>query len=181
MKIRPRDFRAPGRVLQADFKTMLECDPKAFDCLIFPARASEAVAINEDRVGALDMDERAQRYGEAVFGRALLVPDDGLSFEALSGEVAQCFYGASAPMNMLLSIPAPIWSLVQWLEYTTPDAQVPETRTVYVQDVKAAGRVAGAGVVHVCLPLPAAGEAPGWADREEAEDPEAGSGEIGVL
>ncbi|WP_300879595.1 hypothetical protein [uncultured Desulfovibrio sp.] len=50
------------------------------------------------------------------------------------------------------------FSLIQWREYATPDTEEPETRTVYVLSAKAIGRVAGAGTVYVCAPLPALGK-----------------------
>lgn len=177
-QLRPRDFRAPGTVLQADFATMLQHDPKAFDCLIFPALPGrdETVAVEADPVGALDSNERAQTYGQPEPGRALIVPEEGLDFDVLAGELANSFLGASAPMNILLSKPVRNFSLIQWLEYATPDAEEPELRTVYVLDSKAAGRTAGAGVVYICAPLPALGEVPDLPPAPEEPEPD-GEGE----
>lgn len=169
--LKPRDFRAPARILAADYRQMLAHDPKAFDCLIFPALGGreETIAANEDVVGALDDEERAQTYGEPVQGRAMIIPDSELSFDVLAGEVAQNFLGASAPMNFLLSMPVRRFSLVQWLEYAEPEDTEPQTRTVYVMDVKAAGRVAGAGTVYVCAPMPALGEVPEHEEKERGD------------
>lgn len=160
--LNPRDFRKPAKILVQDYQTMLAHDPKAFDCLIFPAipGQEETVAVSEDPVGSIDAGERAQKYGEPVLGRAMIVPEEGLGFEVLAGEVANSFLGVTAPMNILLSIPVNDYSLIQWREYATPDAEEPELRTVYVLSAKAVGRVAGAGTVYVCAPLPALGEAP---------------------
>lgn len=167
-QLKPRDFRTPAKILAQDLKTMLAHDPKAFDCLIFPAipGQEETVAVSEDPVGSIDAAERAQKYGEPVLGRAMIVPEEGLGFEVLAGEVANSFLGVTAPMNILLSIPVNDYSLIQWREYATPDAEEPELRTVYVLSAKAVGRVAGAGTVYVCAPLPALGEAPDAPEKE---------------
>lgn len=168
-QLKPRDFRTPAKILAQDLKTMLTHDPKAFDCLIFPAILSqeETVAVSEDPVGSIDAAERAQKFGEPVLGRAMIVPEEGLGFEVLAGEVANSFLGVNEPMNILLSMPVNDFSLIQWREYATPDAEEPETRTVYVLSAKAIGRVAGAGTVYVCAPLPALGEVPLIAPKEE--------------
>ncbi len=179
-QLKPRDFRTPAKILAQDLKTMLAHDPKAFDCLIFPAipGQEETVAVSEDPVGSIDAAERAQKYGEPVLGRAMIVPEEGLGFEVLAGEVANSFLGVTAPMNILLSIPVNDYSLIQWREYATPDAEEPELRTVYVLSAKAVGRVAGAGTVYVCAPLPALGEAPPvLSDEEEPEAGKSGAGE----
>lgn len=175
-KLNPRDFRAPARILTQDYQTMLAHDPKAFDCLIFPAVPGdeEIVAVAEDPVGSIDAGERAQKYGEPVLGRAMIVPEEGLGFEVLAGEVANSFLGVTAPMNILLSIPVNDYSLIQWREYATPDAEEPELRTVYVLSAKAVGRVAGAGTVYVCAPLPALGEAPDTSLVPEEPGPSGG-------
>lgn len=112
-------------------------------------------------------------------GRALIVPDEAYGFELLSGEAAESFLGASAPMNILLSMPVRCYSLVQWAEYAAPDAAEPEIRTVYVMDARPAGRVAGAGAYYVCAPLPAPGEIPasGGDNGENTDDRDA----VGVL
>lgn len=192
--LNPRDFRAPAKILAQDYQTMLAHDPKAFDCLIFPALPGEeeTVAVADDPVGSIDAGERAQRYGEPVLGRALIVPEEGLGFEVLAGEVANSFLGVTAPMNILLSMPVHNYSLIQWKEYATPDAEEPEIRTVYVLSAKAVGRVAGAGTVYVCAPLPALGEIPEVPDMPEEpepvppepDDPEEGDGAddaVGVI
>ncbi|MGE9984881.1 hypothetical protein [Desulfovibrio sp. SGI.169] len=184
-KLNPRDFRAPARILAEDLQTMLTHDPKAFDCLIFPAIPGdeETVAVADDPVGSLDAGERAQKYGEPVLGRAMIVPEEGLGFEVLAGEVANSFLGATAPMNILLSMPVHNYSLIQWSEYATPDADEPEIRTVYVLNSKAVGRVSGAGTVYVCAPLPALGEVPNTPEQE-TEDREPDTPEddcVGVL
>lgn len=173
-QLRPRDFRAPGSVLQTDLATMLKHDPKAFDCLIFPALPGkdETVAVTEDVVGALDSEERAQTYGQPEQGRAMIVPEEALGFDVLAGELANSFLGASTPMNILLSMPVRNYSLIQWREFATPDAEEPELRTVYVLDSKAAGRTAGAGVVYICAPLPALGEIPDLPPAPEEPEPE---------
>lgn len=185
--LNPRDFREPARILVQDYQTMLAHDPKAFDCLIFPAvpGEEETVAVAEDPVGSLDAGERAQTYGEPVLGRAMIVPEEGLGFEVLAGEVANSFLGVTAPMNILLSMPVRNYSLIQWREYATPDAEEPEIRTVYVLSAKAVGRVAGAGTVYVCAPLPALGEVPDAPEHEtEAMSPGVDTSEgdnVGVL
>lgn len=168
-QLKPRDFRTPAKILAQDLKTMLTHDPKAFDCLIFPASPGqeETVAVSEDPVGSIEATERAQKFGEPVLGRAMIVPEEGLGFEVLAGEVANSFLGANEPMNILLSMTVNDFSLIQWREYATPDAEEPETRTVYVLSAKAIGRVAGAGTVYVCAPLPALGEVPPIATKEE--------------
>ena len=178
-QLKPRDFRTPAKILAQDLKTMLAHDPKAFDCLIFPAipGQEETVAVSEDPVGSIDAAERAQKFGEPVLGRALIVPEEGLGFEVLAGEVANSFLGVNEPMNLLLSMPVNDFSLIQWREYATPDAEEPETRTVYVLSAKAIGRVAGAGTVYVCAPLPALGEVPQGSSQEE--EPEAGKSDTG--
>ena len=172
----PRDFRIPAKILAQDLQTMLAHDPKAFDCLIFPAvpGEEEIVAVAEDPVGSLDAGERAQKYGEPVLGRAMIVPEEGLGFEVLAGEVANSFLGVTAPMNILLSMPVRNYSLIQWREYATPDAEEPEIRTVYVLSAKAVGRVAGAGTVYVCAPLPALGEVPDTSLVPEEPGPSGG-------
>lgn len=173
-QLTPRDYRAPGSVLQEDMATMLRCHPEAFDCLIFAAVAgqNETVAVAEDVVGALDAGERAQTFATPVLGRALLVPEESLDFDVLSGELANSFLGASTPLNILLSIPVRNYSLIQWKEYATPDAEEPELRTVYVLSAKSAGHTAGAGVVYVCAPLPALGEVPDLPPPAEEPEPD---------
>lgn len=173
-QLRPRDFRAPGSLLQTDLATMLKHDPKAFDCLIFPALPGkdETVAVTEDVVGTLDSEERAQTYGQPEQGRAMIVPEEALGFDVLAGELANSFLGASTPMNILLSMPVRNYSLIQWREFATPDAEEPELRTVYVLDSKAAGRTAGAGVVYICAPLPALGEIPDLPPAPAEPEPE---------
>lgn len=173
--LKPRDYRAPARILAQDYKTMLEQDPKAFDCLIFPALGSEydeKVAPGEDVVCALESGERAQSFDDPVLGRAMIIPDEGYGFEVLSGEVAESFVGLNTPMNILLSMPVRNNSIIQWSEYTTPDAEEPEIRTVYVMSAKTAGRMAGAGTFYVCAPLPAIGEVPEIPPAEDKEDKE---------
>lgn len=187
-QLKPRDYRAPARILSQDYKTMLEQDPKAFDCIIFPAmdkEFDETVASQEDVVCALESGERAQKFDEPVIGRAMIIPDEGYGFEVLSGEVAESFVGLSAPMNILLSMPVRNQSLIQWAEFATPEAEEPEIRTVYVLSAKTAGRLAGAGTFYVCAPLPAIGEVPDLPEIEEKEETENTSPEntdfVGVL
>lgn len=186
--LKPRDYRAPARILAQDYKTMLEQDPKAFDCLIFPALGKdhdEKVAPGEDVVCALESGERAQSFGDPVLGRAMIIPDEGYGFEVLSGEVAESFVGLNTPMNILLSMPVRNNSFIQWAEYATPEAEEPEISTVYVMSAKTAGRMAGAGTYYVCAPLPAIGEVPEIppvGDQEEAEKPAPDDADIvGVL
>lgn len=178
-QLKPRDYRAPARILAQDYKTMLEQDPKAFDCLIFPVLDSEhdeKVAPGPDVVSSIESGERANSYGKPVIGRALIVPEEAYGFEVLSGEAAESFLGVNAPMNILLSMPVRDYSLIQWTEYATPDAEEPEIRTVYVLDAKTAGRVAGAGTYYVCAPLPAIGEIPDvLPEPEDKEDTDEGS------
>lgn len=188
-QLKPRDYRAPARILAQDYKTMLEQDPKAFDCLIFPALGSEhdeKVAPGPDVVNSIESGERANSYGKPVIGRALIVPEEAYGFEVLSGEAAESFLGVNAPMNILLSMPVRNYSLIQWTEYATPDAEEPEIRTVYVLDAKTAGRVAGAGTYYVCAPLPAIGEIPDVLpeDKEEVGEGSANTDDadpVGVL
>lgn len=188
--LHPRDYRATGSVLQTDLATMLNSHPEAFDCLIFPALEgkNESVAVEADPVGALDSNERAQTYSQPEPGRALIVPEEGFGFDVLAGELANSFLGASSPMNILLSMTVRNYSLIQWLEYATPDAAEPELRTVYVLDSKATGRTTGAGVIYICVPLPALGEVPKVPPLEEepddgeAHDPKPPTGDpVGVL
>lgn len=133
--------------------------------------------LGEGAVGSIDAAEQAQKFGEPVLGRAMIVPEEDLGFEVLAGEVANSFLGVNEPMNILLSMPVNDFSLIQWREYATPDAEEPETRTVYVLSAKAIGRVAGAGTVYVCAPLPALGEVPSIAPKEE--EAEAGRPDTG--
>lgn len=56
-QLKPRDYRAPARILAQDYRTMLEQDPRAFDCLIFPAldrESDEKVAAANDAVSAIE-------------------------------------------------------------------------------------------------------------------------------
>lgn len=177
--LNPRDFRTPAKILAQDLKTMLAHDPKAFDCLIFPAipGQEETVAVSPDPVGSIDAGERAQKFGDPLLGRAMIVPEGGLGFVVLTGEVANSFLGVNEPMNILLSMPVNDFSLIQWREYATPDAEEPEIRMVYVLSAKAIGRVAGAGTVYVCSPLPALGEVPPISSLEE--EPEAEKPDMG--
>lgn len=58
-------------------------------------------------------------------------------------------------MRIILSVPgARKYSLIQWLEFPTLDAEEPEPRTVYIMDSAPIGRTLGVGLVHTCLPLP---------------------------
>ena len=96
------------------------------------------------------------------------VPDDALAFGVLSSALAENFIGASQPMRIILSVPgARKYSLIQWLEFPTLDAEEPEPRTVYIMDSAPIGRTLGVGLVHTCLPLPALGEVPAAAPEEE--------------
>lgn len=172
-KLNPRDYRAPARILAEDYKTMLEQDPRAFDCLIFPAlerERDEKVAPAEDVVCSIESGERGNSYGEPVFGRALIVPDEAYGFEVLSGEIAESFMGLNTPMNILLSMPVRNYSIIQWTEFATPEADEPEIRTVYVLNAKPAGRLAGAGAYYVCAPLPAIGEIPDIPPIQDVDD-----------
>lgn len=175
-QLKPRDYRAPARILAQDYKTMLEHDPKAFDCLIFPAldaEHDEKVAPGPDIVSSIESGERANSYGDPVIGRALIVPDEAYGFEVLSGEAAESFLGINAPMNILLSIPVRNYSLIQWTEFASPDAEEAEIRTVYVLDARPVGRMAGAGTYYVCAPLPALGEIPDIQPSPEEQEEEA--------
>lgn len=172
-QLKPRDYRAPASVLAKDYKTMLDNDPKAFDCVIYPAldkEHDENVTPMEDTVCALESGERSNSYADPVLGRALIVPDEAYGFDVLSGEVAESFVGLNAPVNILLSMPVRNYSLIQWQEYAAPDAEEPETRTVYVLEARTAGRVAGAGTFYTCLPLTAIGEIPQIPDNDEDEE-----------
>ena len=53
-------------------------------------------------------------------------------------------------------------------------SEEPEIRTVYVLSAKAVGRVAGAGTVYVCAPLPALGEVPDTSLVPEEPGPSGG-------
>lgn len=71
-------------------------------------------------------------------------------------------------MRIILSVPgARKYSLIQWLEFPTLDAEEPEPRTVYIMDSAPIGRTLGVGLVHTCLPLPALGEVSAAAPEEE--------------
>lgn len=180
----PRDYRLPGRVLKDDLATLLRDSPEAFDCLVWIAKDSthdEQVTVEEDVVGSIESGERAQSYEEPVPARARIVPDDGLAFGVLSSGLAENFLGTSQPLRLLLSVPGVRkYSLIQWLEYPTLDAESPEPRTVYVLDSAPIGRTLGVGIAYTCLPLPALGEIPDNA-REGEPQPDGGQDVVGVL
>ena len=171
MTIAPRDYRQPGRVLKQDLSTLLAASPEAFDCLVWIAKDSshdEQVTVEQDVVGSIESGERAQSYEKPIQARARIVPDEALAFGVLSSALAENFIGASQPMRIILSVPgARKYSLIQWLEFPTLDAEEPEPRTVYIMDSAPIGRTLGVGLVHTCLPLPALGEVPAAAPEEE--------------
>ena len=127
MTIAPRDYRQPGRVLKQDLSTLLAASPEAFDCLVWIAKDSshdEQVTVEQDVVGSIESGERAQSYEKPIQARARIVPDEALAFGVLSSALAENFIGASQPMRIILSVPgARKYSLIQWLEFPTLDAE----------------------------------------------------------
>lgn len=176
--LKPRNHKPIGAVLRHALEVKLRDHPEAFDCLIFPALSSEHNETNsliEPVATMLDRDERRQSYGDPIKARAMVIPDDALAFEMTDSGLYQSFGGASTAINLLLSLPGVrTFSLVQWLEYPNLDAEESVERTVYVASIQPMGRILGAGVVHVCHPLPALGEIPEGEvpeDDEEADTP----------
>ena len=61
--------------------------------------------LGEGSVGSIDAAEQAQKFGEPILGRAMIVPEEDLGFEVMASEVANSFLGVNEPMNILLSMP----------------------------------------------------------------------------
>ena len=182
MNLTPRNYRPVGSTLHDTFAIMLQKHPEAFDCIIFPAKGSEYNEVVADNcaVGTLlDRDERAQAYESPVAGRAMIVPNPEVMFAADASGLFESFHSAAEAMQMLVSVPGlRTYSLVRWREYVSLEGEETVERTVYVADVRPMGRSIGAGMLYVCRPLPAEGEAPKY-DSGEA-GPETGEGDAGV-
>lgn len=160
----PRSYKPAGGVLNHSYAVMLRDHPEAFDCIIYPARASEhneILADNAPVATLLDRDERAQEFDPPMQGRAMVAPTQELAFDATDSGGFESFHAASDAIRLLLSEPnLRLHSIVQWLEYRSLEGGETETRTVYVADIRPMGRTLGAGMVYVCQPLPALGEVP---------------------
>lgn len=189
----PRDYHDTSMTLAHDLQVMLRDHPEAFDCLIFPAQESsqnEQTTLDGPIVGDLMRDEQAQSYGEPIQARAYIIPPADLEFEVVDSALYESLVGHPQAVNILLSVRGiRTFSIIQWLEYLTPDKCDTVERTYYIAETKPLGRTLNADVIHVCFPLPALGEVPEVeeeADEEEAEDEAAapdntGGVEIGEL
>ena len=160
----PRKYQDTSLTLRHDLAVLLREHPEAFDCLIFPARPSEEnerVTVDPPVVGLLDRDERGISYGEPIQARAYMVPAAELEFQVVDSALYESVVGTLPAVHILLSVPGiRTYSLIQWLEYLTPDACAPVERTYYVKETRPLGRALNADVLHVCYPLPALGEVP---------------------
>lgn len=185
----PRNYRPAGGVLHETFATMLQKHPEAFDCIIFPARSSEHNEVMADNhaVGTLlDRDERAQEYEAPVAGRTMIVPSPEAVFAADASGQFESFHSATDAVQMLVSVPGlRTYSLIRWREYISLESEETVDRTVYVTEVRPMGRSLGAGMLYVCRPLLAEGEAPEYAAGEVPDIGEDNGGEtfgeVGVL
>lgn len=170
----PRKYQDTSMTLRHDLKVLLEDHPEAFDCLVFPARPSEEnerVTLDPPVVGLLDRDERGISYGEPIQARAYMVPAAELEFQVVDSALYESITGSAPPVHILLSVPGiRTFSLIQWLEYLTPDDCNPVERTYYIKETKPMGRTLNADVLHVCYPLPALGEVPVLEEEDEEED-----------
>lgn len=160
----PRSYKPMGSVLHQTFDIMLQKHPEAFDCIVFPAKSSqynEVLADNAPVATLLDRGERAQEYEPPVAARAMLVPNPEFIFGTDDSSLFESFHSAPTAVEMLVSVPGlRTYSLVRWREYLSLDSEKTVERTVYVADVRPMGRTVGAGVIYVCRPLLAEGEAP---------------------
>lgn len=187
--IKPRPHRPIADIHKHDMAIMLAKHPEAFDCLVFPAKSgdnNEVVAINknDDVVTSLESSERRQSYDEPVVARALIIPDDAAEFGMLDDGLSESIHGGSQAINIKLSLDGVRkYSLIQWKEYGTPDATEPETKTLYVHDLKSIGHSLGVGAICVCHPLFALGEVPEMIATEEVPTLEVGVNDekVGVL
>ena len=170
----PRKYQDTSLTLRHDLAVLLRDHPEAFDCLIFPARPSEEnerVTVDPPVAGLLDRDERGISYGEPVQARAYIVPQEDLAFQVVDSALYESIVGTLPAVHILLSVPGVrTFSLIQWLEYLTPDACDPVERTYYVKETRPLGRTLNADVLHVCYPLPALGEVPILGEESGEED-----------
>lgn len=185
----PRDYHDTSLTLAHDLQVLLNEHPESFDCLVYPAQDSEQnerTTVDGPVVGDLVRDEQAQSYGEPIQARAYIVPPPDLEFEVVDSALYESLVGHPQAANILLSVRGiRTFSIIQWLEYLTPDKCDTVERTYYIAETKPLGRTLNADVMHVCFPLPALGEVPEMEEEETDEEQSApdntGGTEIGEL
>lgn len=188
----PRNYHDTSLTLAHDLQVLLNEHPESFDCLVYPAQDSEQnerTTVDGPVVGDLVRDEQAQSYGEPIQARAYIVPPPDLEFEVVDSALYESLVGHPQAVNILLSVRGiRTFSIIQWLEYLTPDKCDTVERTYYIAETKPLGRTLNADVMHVCFPLPALGEVPEMegeetdeTDEEQATPDNTGGTEIGEL
>lgn len=154
-----RDYNETSAILSADFATMLESHPEAFDCLFYKAELGTkevtAPSIIEDVVGDIEGTQRTIEYADPVPSRAMVAPDTASSnaYEAGHGED---YYSEEEPVVILLNeVIVPKQSIIKWTEKTEIDSENTEEKTVsyYILESKPFGRAPVAGMKHYCIPL----------------------------
>lgn len=186
----PRDYHDTSLTLAHDLQVLLNDHPESFDCLVYPAQDSgqnELTTVDKPVVGDLVRDEQAQSYGEPIQARAYIVPPPDLEFEMVDSALYESLVGHPQGINIFLSVRGiRTFSIIQWLEYLTPDKCDTVERTYYIAETKPLGRTLNTDVMHVCFPLPALGEVPEMEETDEADEEQAapdntGGTEIGEL
>ena len=184
--LRPRSYINLGETLAHDYGVFFRDHPEAFDAVFWPALETakdETVSVEETAATRLDRDEHRQAFGDPVVGRAYIVPSDSLLFQPVDSVKYEAFGAPSESMQIVCSIPAlRPFSLIQWREHAALDPDVVETRTVYIAESRPVGRTLGGALfVHVCWPLPAAGEVPDEPEEEPESEPEDSGSGVGVI
>lgn len=182
----PRDYHDTSLTLAHDLQVLLNDHPESFDCLVYPAQESgqnELTTVDKPVVGDLMRNEQAQSYGEPIQARAYIVPPQDLEFEMVDSALYESLVGHPQGINILLSVRGiRTFSIIQWLEYLTPDKCDTVERTYYIAETKSLGRTLNADVMHVCFPLPALGEVPELEEKDEEAAPDNTDGiEIGEI
>lgn len=183
--LKPRNYINLGETLAHDYAVFFRDHPEAFDAVFWPAletERDETVSLDPPAATRLDRDEHRQMFGDPVVGRAYIVPSDSLLFQAVDSGRYEAFGAPSESLQIVCSEPGlRTMSLIQWREHAALDPDVIETRTVFIADSRPVGRTLGGALfVHVCWPLPAAGEIPEEPEATEEPEAEPGDGGSGV-
>lgn len=158
-----RDYSEQSAILSADFLTMLDSHPEAFDCLFFFAELStaEVVApgVARDVVGSIEGSERKIGYADPVTSRAMIVPDEGLSLFAFESGHGEDIRSGKEPVVILIKeSTVPKQSVITWTEKTGPGEADEKKVSFYVLESKPFGKAPVAGMKHYCIPLLSGGE-----------------------
>lgn len=178
LDIKPRSYIPGGEALHHAYEVMLRDHPEAFDVIVFPALESEENEINvpdAPEITLLDREQRMQKYGEPFACRAIIAPEESLTFDTADSEMLEAFHVASEGINLLLSVRGVrTFSIIQWREYTDLSGTETAERTVYVASTKPVGRTMNTWNIHTCFPLFNEGDIPEIPEEEAPETEQEG-------